>query len=254
MKLDVLTKLDAAKTSLLAFDMKARVLPDGNYEIGFALPENYQTVQKVEKFLGDVRLLLSQLAANGNTAEEFKISYVNNGTIQFYIEAGQVLAQHFDIILDYALKIYAGVEMVSKVKGQIDKFAAKRKTEVAKLMEEEQKEQAKRYEEEMFLQLEITHEADKTATKLIFRKFLKHLESGVAAEVRTPNLPLPPEPAEADEKPKRMELAQRKKSFLANEEINNRNKEIYMLQKHGFEGISLENLLPPGEDQDEDNA
>jgi len=60
---EAINKLSQANSALTAFNLKATELTDGEYEIGFSLPVEYQNVHDLEKVLGDIRQLLAEVAS-----------------------------------------------------------------------------------------------------------------------------------------------------------------------------------------------
>ncbi|MHB8913826.1 MAG: hypothetical protein ACYC4I_02340 [Minisyncoccota bacterium] len=236
---DTLNNLNKLGDSLKAFRLEARILSGQQYEIGFALPANYQDIANLERLLGDVKNFLNHLAEVGGEKTQLKITSVSNGSIQFFIEVGIKVAEHFDLILGYALKIYAAGKMCADLKKGYEHFTQGRKRQVDELAEAEYKETKEHLVDDMVKSLGITKPEEITAIRQLFNKVLRHLENGVAAEVRTPAIEAPREPAEADTVEVKKQLAAQKKAHDIKHQIDERNKEIFLLQQNKFDGIQL---------------
>ena len=249
---EAINKLNQANSALAAFNLKATELTDGEYEIGFSLPIEYQNVHDLEKVLGDIRQLLAEVAAAVGEPADFKISYVNNGSIELYIQASQVLAQSFDIIVDYALKTYGCIEMIRNLKKGFDGFAKKRKIDMEGQAEAEKDEKVETLMTQMTAELKIEAPEVKTRVVLNFKKFLKHLERGVAAEVRTPHVPVPPEAPEGADKEEKARVKALKTQYDTKKQIDQRNKEIYKLQSRNFDGLDTKFLTNGLEDEEKE--
>lgn len=239
---EALSKLNQAKSALTAFNLQAVELTDGEYEIGLSLPIEYQNVRELEKVLGDINQLLAEIASAAKETADFKISYVNNGSIEIYIQATQALAQQFDILVDYALKTYGLIEVIRTLKKGFDGFAKKRKSEMETQAEAEKDDKVEALMKQMVSELKIDSAETQGRIIIHFKKFLKHLERGVAAEVRTPHIPPPPEPAEGADKEERARIKALKAQYEGKKQIDQRNKEIYKLQSRNFDGLDTKFL------------
>lgn len=247
---EALTKLNQVKTSLEAFNLAARQLTDGEYEIGFSFPEEYQNVRELKVALDDINQLLSEIAAHSGESADFHISYVNNGSIEVYIQAGLHLAHNFDIMLDYALKIYGVIEASQKLIKGFGNFSAKRKEAMEAEIEAEKVEKSAALLEQMTVELRIETPEISSRVTIQFRKLLKHFERGVSAEVRTPEL-APPAEVASTATPEEQALARELKiQYATKKRIDQRNKEIYKLQTGDFSILDTKYLTDGIEDEE----
>ncbi len=247
---DTLSKLDNIKNSLVAFGVKPRTLEDNEYEIGFSFPEEYAELENLEDVFGDIKNFLVSLADALGESKSFKIKYVNNGSIDMFIGVGLELAQHFDTALDYTLKIYASIKVYQDLKNGYQNYAKKRKEAMEKVNREEMVERANNLVEELIKILKINEPAEATSVRLLFKKMLKHFEKGVSAEVRTPSIPEPEEPPTDAEEDVKKNFKEKKKLYELKKGIDEKNKEIFILQQNNFFGMDTKFLNEVTNDED----
>lgn len=239
-----IANLTNIKTGMTHFNLKSRVLDDSNYEIGFTLPDKYADLGETEKAIKDFRLVLESLADATNSQQPLRIKYVSNGTVEYFIHAGIDLAQNFDILLDYAIKIYTVIKMYEDGKKFLDKLTANRKTQSKKLVDEQKKDDTNKLLEDMVKELKIQ---DNKKSELVgrFKEFLKHIEAGVGAEVRTPKITEPKNPGENAAKEQKTAYEQSLLNFEKKMEIDTRNQQIFILQQNNFYGMDTKFLNEP---------
>jgi hypothetical protein len=238
-----LTKLGAIKSTLNAVNINARELKEKEYEIGFSFPEEYQKLTNFEEVLKDVQLFLVAVASATGENKDFRINYVSNGTIEIFIHASQQLAQYFSTALEYALKVYETVQMAGALKKGYENFTQDKKDTMDKITDADKEEKSKAFIEELMSQLKIETPDDKNRVTILFGKILKHFESGVSAEVKTPIISKPDEPLETDDETTRNKIAELKQQYEINKVIDSRNKRIFKLQQTKIEGLSAGFLL-----------
>ena len=245
---DAVNKLNQVKISLDAFKLSARQLLNDEYEIGFSFPEEYQNVRELKAALEDINQLLSEIASHSGESADFHISYVNNGSIEVYIQAGLHLAHNFDVMLDYALKVYGVIDASQKLMRGLGNFSAKRKIAMEAEIEAEKVEKSDALLEQMTVELDIKTPETKSRVIIQFKKLLRHFERGVSAEVRTPEL-APPVEVAATASPEEKERARELKiQYAQKERIDQRNKEIYKLQSGDFSVLDTKFLTDGIED------
>lgn len=245
---DSLKKLEGARVALADFDLKARELTGDQYEIGFSFPIDYQNVRELEGVLKDINALLSEIASAKEGPADFKISYVNNGSIEIYIQASLTLAQDFNVLLDHALKIYGILELLRATRSSFDRFTQERKEIMEKQVKEQEKDEIESLSGSLVTDLGISNIEIQSRIKVHFGKFLEHLEKGVSTEVRTPHMDPPPEPAEDADPTERERLKLLKDTYVVKKEIDIRNKEIFRLQQRNFDGLKTK-LLRDGSEE-----
>lgn len=238
---EALNKLDNIKKSLQAFNIEAITLGDDQYEIAFSFPEEYTDLNSFEEVLDDIKKFLTSLASAIDEEKIFRIKYVNNGSIEVYINAGIKLAEYFNTALEYALKYYGAIRAYQEIKKAYQNFNKKRRESMEKLSKEELDEKTKSIIDNFVEMAKIKEPEDQNSVKVLFKKMLKHLEKGVNAEVRTPSLPAPEQPPEDDAEAKK-EYRQKSKIYQLKKEIDAKNKEIFRLQQNNFDGMSIELL------------
>lgn len=237
-----LNKLENVKNSLIAFGVKPRVLADNQYEIGFYFPEEYTDLANLEDLLGDIKNFLISLAVAANESKSFKINSVSNGSIEFFINAGLKLADYFGAALDYALKIYAAVKACEDLRNNYQNFVKKRKDAIEKLNKEEADEKTQKLVDEFIKKLGIKEPEKETSVRQLFKKMLKHIGKGVSAEVRTPSLPEPEPPTANAGKDIKKDFSEKKKLYEVKTKLDEKNKEIFILQQNNFYGINTQFL------------
>lgn len=244
-----ITNLNNIQTGMTHFDLKSRELDDNNYEIGFTLPDTYSDLDKTETALKDFRLVLESLADATDSQQPLRIKYVSNGTIEYFIHAGVDLAQNFDVLLDYAIKIYTAIKIYEDGKKFLKNFKADRKKKVSSLVDEQKQEDVNSLVEAMIKELKISNDK-KTELTGRFKAFLKHYQSGVSAEVRTPNLKAPEEPAESATKQEKAAYKQASLNYEKKKAIDQRNQQIFILQQNNFYGMDTKFLTEPANPKD----
>jgi hypothetical protein len=127
--------------------------------------------------------------------------------------------------------------MYEGIKEKCKDYSLERKTKLDEIHQEELKERKEILMEGLTKDLGITTEEDKNTLKTFFKKIIKHLEDGVSAEVKTPLLEAPRETVPEDDEQTKKSLIEDRKKFQAKEKIDQRNKEIYLLQKDSFNGV-----------------
>lgn len=245
-----ISTLSSLQTNLTHFELKTRELDGDNYEIGFSLPDNYLDISKTKEALGDFELVLHSLADATDDQQPLRIKYVSNGCIELYIQAGQDLANNFGTLLDYAIRIYTAVKMFQDIKKMVSNFKATRKKAVEKETDEQQKEQVEKLIDEMTKAIKIPDDK-KVEFAGRFKKFLKHMEAGVGAEVRTPKIPEPVEPEETAPKAEKDSYKKSLKNYENKISIDGKNREIFILQQNNFYGLDTKFLEAPVEEPTE---
>jgi len=241
-----LSSLDTLETNLLGFHFKSRALNDHNYEIGFVLPEGYLELEKTEGALKDFRLLLAELASATHDQQALKIEYVSSGSVELFVHAHAALAQHFGVVLEYALNIYEAIEIGQKLTRKIKSFSEKHKHEIEKQIKEEKEEKASQLIDEMITALGITDPETGTRVKGLFKKFLRHIERGVSAEVHTPEIAAPVEPQADATKDEKASYTEAKKLYSQKLQIDARNQKVFVLQQNNFYGMDTKFLEVSG--------
>lgn len=247
-----LTSLNQLRASLVEVGFESRQLTDGDYEIAFSLPNEYLEVSKTREALDDLYDFLNALSHAIDKQQPLKIKYVSSGSIEFYIQAGVDLAQNFDIVLDYALKIYAAIEATIHIKKAIKKRMSKKHAVVAeKSATASLKEETEEFTNQMIESLQLKSEDDKNRVKMLFKRFLNHIEKGVSAEVLTPKLQAPAEPPEDASTEDEKKYKSSKKAYKRNLAIEQRNREMFELQQGGFDEATIKLLEDPEISNDE---
>lgn len=236
-----IANLASIQTGMVHFNLKSRSLDNGNFEIGFTLPDFYADLDKTEIAIKDLRLVLESLADAINSQQPLRIKYVSNGTVEYFIHAGLELAQNFDILLDYAIRIYTAIKMYEDGKKFLDKLTTDRKKQSKKLVDEQKVDDTNKLIEDMVKELEIPEDKKAEFTGR-FKGFLKHIESGVGAEVRTPKISEPKDPGEDASKEQKAAYKQSLTSFKNKKEIDERNRQIFVLQQNNFYGMDTKFL------------
>lgn len=239
-----IANLASMQSGMAHFHLKSRELDDSNYEIGFTLPETYADLDKTEAALKDFRLVLESLADATNSQQPLRIKYVSNGTIEYFIHAGVDLAQNFDVLLDYAIKIYTAIKMYEDGKKFLKNFKADRKKQANSLVDAQKEDEVDGLVDSMVKELKIATDKKVEVTGR-FKEFLKHIQAGVCAEVRTPKLQAPEEPAESATKQEKAAHKQALANYEKKREIDQRNQQIFILQQNNFYGMDTKFLTDP---------
>ena len=239
---ELLNKLKTLRNSLDAFNIETRELDDEHYQFGFSLPDSYKDFVSVNKVLEDVRLLLAAVADAVDESKEFKIAYTSSSELQFFIDISQRLADYTAMIIDCALRIYGTYSMYKDLKEKMMGLSGERKKEALRIAEEDKLERAKDFADELIKDLKIEEHDDQNRVRMLFARFLKHMEDGVGVEIRTPSITPPDEPTEDASSQQLANYKEIKRGYDRKIEIDLKNKEIHMLQINNFNGVKLEFL------------
>lgn len=229
------------------FNLQSRVLEDGNFEIGFTLPDGYADLEKTEKAIKDFRLVLESLADATDSQQPLRIKYVSNGSIEYFIHAGIYLAHNFDVLLDYAIKIYTVIKMWEDGKKLHNKMTTDRKNQSNNLADEQEKDDTNKLLEDMVKELNIPNDKKSDVINR-FKEFLKHIEAGVGAEVRTPKVDAPKAPGENATKEQNATFKRALVNYEKKIEIDSRNQQIFILQQNNFYGMDTKFLTDKAEE------
>lgn len=236
--------------SILENEFQIKEIKEEKYQIVFSFPEKYQDLDELQKATKDIKNFLNQINSQttSENREDFKISSVNNGCIEFFIECAAFLAENVVEILDHILRIVGTIELFNKGKKAYGKYAKDRKEKMDKLSSDQLEEDKRNILDELIERLHIKQAEDQVKTIKLVKEILKHFEQGVNIEVKTPFLEKPEEVTEADDGEIVTQKRQSLDSYKTRERINQTNREMLRIQR---EGIKLE--LPDGEEQNSKN-
>ena len=236
------------KSSLEALDIDEEQTQE-IYQIVLSLPGKYQDLNELENFLGDIKAVLQELNSKARSASPPKIASVNNGSIEFFIEVAPLLAEHMVNVFDNLLTIYGTIEAFKQIVKSHQNFSQKRKAEMNKIADAELESMKEKILDEYLEQLSEKDPEAKTRLKKLIFELVKHIENGVHAEVKTPEIDEPEEIEDGDDpstkKAKREEL----KKFAQKKAIAEINKRLFLAQK---EGLDLRLLNPRKEDEEQE--
>lgn len=106
--------------------------------------------------------------------------------------------------------------------------------------------------EEFVKKLKLPNPDAQAKVRGLYKKVLGHIQKGVAAEVRTPVIEPPREATEDDDANTKKQLREQQKAYDTKKQIDERNREIFILQQNNFYNIQLQ--LPDGEEDVDDDA
>lgn len=237
---EVLNKLENIKNPIIALGIKPRILEENQYEIGFSFPEEYADIASLQDVLGDIKNFLTSLAYAFGEEKSFKITSVSNGSIQIFIQVCRELAEHFDIALERLLEIYGAIKAYLELKKGYQSFIKKRKDKMEQINEEEMEDGVRRIVDNLVKTLNIENpdkDEKEVRVRELFKKMLKHFKKGVSAEVRTPSLTEPQKPSDEASDDEKKNFEENKQDFELKKVLDERNKQIFILQQNNFYGI-----------------
>lgn len=235
------------KSSLDALEVEEEQTQDV-YQFVLSLPGKYRDLNELEKFLKNIKVILQELNSKVKGTPP-KIISVNNGSIEFFIEVAPSLADQLTNVLDHLLKVYATKKMFDEGRIWYGDFAQKRKKEMDKITDEQLTEKQEEIFAELLNDLPTDTEEDKTRLKKLISEFVKHLENGVHAEIKTPEIEEPEEISDEDDAATKRQKREEQKRFEQKQAIDALNKKLYLAQK---EGLVLRLLNPPQEDEEKE--
>ncbi len=250
---DYLSRFETIRSSLSSFKLEPRSLKPDEYELGFAFPESYSDLDKLNKVLKDIRAFMAELASSQGEKVPLKITAVDNGCIEVFIHTGAILAHKFSIVLGHIVNIYTAYKAYQDFKEMAKNYGKDRKELVEKAGEEERDDQIDQILDNLVTALEIESPEHQTKVKQSLKLIIPHLEKGVIAEVRTPNLPEPAKPAEDSSDEAKKNFKKEKHNFELKSQIDNNNKQFVALQQYNFYGVTT-NLLENKIDSTQDNS
>ena len=230
-----ISKIEALRSSLAAFDLKPRLLDTDQYEIGFSFPEQYKDVSKLNKALSDVNNFLNELSA-AKKQETFKIAYVSNGSIEIFLQAGLQLAHDFDIVAAHIVNICGFYHITKDLLKQVEHYAPGRQKKIKAELEGQRQDDIDASIDDLMKSLDIKDAVDRERVKGLFVRLIEHISEGVFAEVRAPSTTEPSKPA-ADATPEEKKAFDLKLAeYQTKLNIDKTNKDIYLLEQEDVKG------------------
>lgn len=160
------------------------------YQVVLSLSEQYQDFDKLGVFLNDTKNILQRLNSKYDDAKPVRVSAVNNGSVEFFIDVPPEVANLVSIIKESAIGVYIAIKSYEKLKAEVEKFSQKRKEIIGDAAKEELEERKKEILNTLIDKLSGSDfEAEhKTGIETLLKKWLPHLEDGVRLEVKTPRI------------------------------------------------------------------
>lgn len=242
---ELLDKITQLQSSLEALEVEEEQTE--TYQIVLSLPEEYQDLSKLEKFLREIRFLLQELNSKNKDSKPFKIVSVNNGSIEFFIKVGPELVGWFFEVIDHMLKVYGAIQIYEKGKVHYQDFVKERREKVDEIAQEDLEEKKKQIIDNLIEQLPIEAPEEKSRIEGLVINLVKHLENGVHAEIKTPKIEEPDEISDEDDKDTRKQKKEVLKQIKRKRAIDDKNKQLFLAQR---EGLYLQ--LPNPEENNED--
>ena len=221
-------------------------VPREKYQIVLSLPERYGDMNQLTGVIDDMNKFLSAINALSERKEAFKIVSADDGCLEFLIECSEYLAGYFSSVLDCALKVYASVKMFNDGKKVYENYSEKRRKVMDDTAKEEMEERKDKIVEELIKTIAPKSGEQQSSVRTLFKKIIKHIESGVSVEIKTPEIE-EPKIGEGDSKQEKDQKKKLIQSYKTKEKIDVVNRNIYVtLQKGDF------NLYLP--ENSDDNA
>ena len=242
---ELVNKIVQLQSSLEALEVEEEQTE--TYQIVLSLPEQYQDLSELEKFLKDIKFLLQELNSKDKDSRPFKIVSVNNGSIEFFIEVAPELVGWFSDIVEGILKVCGGIQAYEKGKTHYKDYTKKRRERVDKIAQEDLEEKKKQIIDKLIQQLPVETPEEKTRIKRFVGNLVKHLENGVHAEIKTPKIKEPDEISDEDDDDSRKQKQEVLKQIQMKRAIDDKNKQLFLAQR---DGVSLQ--LPNPEENNKD--
>lgn len=218
-----------------------------NYQLVFSFPDKYNQLDKLQEVTKNINHFLNELNSHNGNKENFKISSVNNGCIEFFIDCGQFLVEHTITIIDHILRIAGAIELFKKSKETYKNYSKDRKQTMEKLAKEQLEEDKKDIlEVDMINELKIKNEEAKSRIIKHTKIIVKHFEAGMNIEAKIPLLEKPAEIDENDDEETKQQKHQKLKQYNERQKIIEMNKNILKISN---ERINLE--LTDGKEKNE---
>lgn len=242
---ELVNKIAQLQSSLEALEVEEEQTE--TYQIVLSLPEQYQDLSKLEKFLKDIRFLLQELNSKDKDSRPFKIVSVNNGSIEFFIEIGPELVGWFSDIVEGILKVCGIIQAYEKGKTHYKGYTKKRRERADEIAQEDLEEKKKQIVDELIEQLPVKTPEEKTRIRRLVGNLVKHLENGVHTEIKTPKIKEPDEISDEDDDDTRKQKEEVLKQIQRKRAIDDKNKQLFLAQR---EGVSLQLPNPEGNSKD----
>ena len=226
---ELVNKIAQLQSSLEALEVEEEQTE--TYQIVLSLPEQYQDLSELEKFLKDIKLLLQELNSKDENSKPFKIASVNNGSIEIFVGVGQELVVWFSDVVGHLLKVYGAIRMYKEGKVYYEDFAKKRREGMDEIAQKELEEKKKQIMDEMIEQLPVETSEEKTRMERLVVKLVKHLENGVHTEIKTPKIEKPDEISDEDDEDTRKQKEEVLKRIETKRAVDDKNKQLFLAQK-----------------------
>lgn len=233
----LLEQFKKLQSSLLDLGIRAESSLTSDYAIAFALPEKYHALDTFQKAIRDFDLFLNSLTFSlSDENKNYKISSVDNGCIELFINALPEMAARVVGALDTILKIKGAIDLWTQSKKIFSRYSKKNKDATEKIakseLEDEKMKQIEEYIDGLNLKGETTDLNDaKNRVRGLLCVVVKYFEDGVTIEVKTPLIQAPRKETAEDSKDVKADLAEKRKLYENKVKIDGINKRIYQLQQ-----------------------
>lgn len=235
---ELLQNIRNLKSSIDQLEIKEEKEYRQIYQIVFVLPSTYRNLGELEKFLKDTKNLLNRLNSAIKGSEPPKITSINNGSIEMFIESSKELAESLSTIIGYISKIYTAIRAYHDGKKVYESYSKTGKTKAENLAKQELDTKKESLIDDLINTLSLKTPEEKVATRKLFGLLVKHIENGTYIELKTPSLQKPEEISEKDDAKTKNRKQRAISDFKKKQHIDQINKELLQAQK--TTGIHLE--------------
>lgn len=221
---NILNRLGTMVNPMTELGLTARVLEEDQFEVAFLFPKYFSDLENFHEALKDIQIFLARLSDALGDKEPLLITSVSNGHLEVYINAGINLAQHFSSVLDFILKAKGAFGLWNDLKKFREYLSsAKNKNALTELVEEEKNLNTDSLIDNLVENLKIERSAQNELKKTL-RNLISHLENGLEAEVRTPEIPKPAEPGDEASEEERKNYREKKRLYNLKTKIDKTNR------------------------------
>ncbi len=201
-----------------------------SYQIVFSFSWEFQDYHKFLMTNKNIKLFLYEINQKNEGQKEIKISSVNNGCLEIFIEAWIELIKDIWIVLNYIALIYWTIQASIDWKEAIKNLKKKRKEKVEKEIYDNLEEEKNDIINKMINKLWIPSDS-KSNVRNHFLKLMKSYEEWLSIEVKTPLLSEPEEINEEDTEEEKKEKEKLKKIYEEKKVMDDNNRKIMKIQK-----------------------
>ena len=201
------------------------------YQIILSLPNQYQGLDELERFIKDAKLLLQELNSHVKESQPLKIVSVNNGSIELSIVVDLPLVEQFLVIMFCLNQIRKLLLEYSNLKVIHKRYKGGRKEQADEIALSQLNEDVEQALAEAIDVLPVKSKEARTRINQLIGMFGEHTRNGVIVEVKTPIIKEPDTPTDEGDKASLRKSSEVLKQIEIKKKVDIQSRQLYLSQK-----------------------